>query len=54
MQEKEEVEEEDQLVQLHPRSTVRSLNGNAGNLSGVIWTVRFLEYLVVDAGRSKP
>lgn len=36
-----EEEEEGPLVQLHPRSIVRSLNGKALNLSGVIWTVLF-------------
>lgn len=35
------LEEEVQLVQPHPRATVRSLNGKALNLTGVIWTVRF-------------
>ncbi len=34
------------LARLHPRATVRSLNGKAQSLSGVIWTVRFWEYLV--------
>lgn len=36
------LEEEGQLAQLHPRSVGRSLNGKAQNLTGVIWTVRFL------------
>lgn len=33
--------EEGRLARLHPRAAVRSLNGKALNLTGVIWTVRF-------------
>ena len=48
------LEEEGRLVRLLPRAAVRSLNGKAVNETGVIWTVRLLEYLVVNAGRSRP
>ncbi|KAK9539702.1 hypothetical protein VZT92_002204 [Zoarces viviparus] len=41
-----------QLAQLHPRATVRSLNGKALNVTGVILDCWFLEYLV-NARRSR-
>ena len=48
------LEEEVRLVRLLPRAAVRSLNAKAVNETGVIWTVRSLEYLVINAGRSRP